>query len=38
VNLSTFGGPGFRHMSVGTCVLSWKELDVGDGGVALLFM
>lgn len=38
MNLSTLGGPGLRQMSVGTCVVSWKELDVGDGGVALLLM
>jgi hypothetical protein len=37
LNLFVSDGAGLRQMSVDGYVVSWKEVDVGDGGVAMLF-
>jgi hypothetical protein len=37
LKVSTLGGPGLRQMSVEASVVSWKEVDDGEGGVSLLF-
>ena len=37
LNLFVSDGAGLRHMSVDGCAVSWKDADVGDGGVVLLF-